>query len=87
MRDVPWGQQRITGLKDKSLVSDGSLKFSGKNKVDFVLARMGMTGHRHPRSKTYLQQAIGSSRMCARQTYGTEAHIKVISFASRLMFD
>jgi hypothetical protein len=87
MRDVPWGQQSIAGLKNKSLVSDGSLKFSGKDKVHFVLARMGMMGHRHPRRQAYLQQAIGSSCIGARQTYGTEAHIKVISFASWLMFD
>jgi len=87
VRDVARGQQSIAGLKNKSLVSDGSLKFSRKHKVHFVLAGMGMTGHRHPRSEAYVQQAIGSSGISARQTHGTEAHIKVISFASRLIFD
>src|SRR5215470_7031851 len=61
VRDVARGQESIAGLKHKSLVSDGSLKFSGKNKVHFVLARMGMTGHPHPRSEAYLEQAVGST--------------------------
>jgi len=87
VRDVAWGQQSIAGAKNKSLISDGNLKLSGKDKVHFVLARMGMTRHRHLRSETYLQQAIGSSCIFARQTHGTEAHIKVISFGSRLMSD
>src|SRR5215472_5006270 len=87
MGDVAGGQQSIAWPENKSVLADDDLKFSGKNKVRFVLARMGMTGHRHPGSQTHLQQAIGSSCVCAGQTNGAEAHIKVISFGSRLMSD
>jgi hypothetical protein len=73
-----WAQSSES--EKKSLLSDGDLKFSDKNKVHLILARVRMTGHRHPKRETHLQQAVGSSRICARQTYGTETHIKVKTF-------
>src|SRR5215472_5894957 len=87
VRDVARGQESVALPENKNVLSHLDLELSGKNKVHFVLACMGMTGNAHSRCETYLQQAIGSSRICARQTYGTEPHIKVISFGSRLMFD
>jgi hypothetical protein len=87
VRDVARGEERVAGLEQKDILSDRDLEFSSKNKVHLILARMRMTGHAHPRCETHLQQAVGSSRICARQTHGTEADIKVISFGSRLMSD
>jgi hypothetical protein len=73
--------------ENKNVLSHLDLELSGKNKVHFVFARVGVTGNAHPRCETYLQQAIRSSCIFARQTHGTETNIKVISFGSRLMFD
>jgi hypothetical protein len=87
MRDVARGQESVALPENKNILSYPDLELSGKNKVHFVLARMGMSGNAQPRCETYLQQAIGSSCIFARQTYGTEPHIKVILFGSRLMFD
>jgi hypothetical protein len=87
VRDVARGQQSIAWLENNNLLSDSGLKFSSKNEVHFVLPRVCMTRHRHPGSETHLQQAIGFSCIFARQTYRTDADIKVVAFGSRLMSD
>ena len=66
VRDVARSQQSIAWPENKSFLSNSDLKFSGKNKVHFVLTRMRMTGYSHPRREANLQQAVGSSRIDAR---------------------
>ena len=51
VRDVARGNQSITLPKNKHLVSDGDLQFSGENIVDLILTRMRMTRYTHPTAR------------------------------------
>src|SRR5262249_16654740 len=76
----------ITGLQNKDLVSNSDFQFSGEDVVNLILARMRMTRHTHPRCEAHFQQAVLSSRIDARQAYGTDSHVEVITIDSRLIF-
>ena len=47
--DVARGDESIAFPKNKDLVSDDDLQFSGKDILHLILTRMRMTRHTHPR--------------------------------------
>ena len=64
--DVAGSHESITCLKNKDLLSDDDLQFSGKDIVSFILACMRMTRHTYPRRETHLQKAVFSAGLHAR---------------------
>jgi hypothetical protein len=68
----------------KDLVSDDDLQFSGEYIVRLILTSMRMTRHTPILSS---KRQYGSSGICARQTYGTGAYVKVITCGPQVIFD
>ena len=64
--DVARGDESIAFPKNKDLVSDDDLQFSGEDIVGLILTRMRMTRHTHPRRETRLDEAVFSSGIVAR---------------------
>src|SRR5262245_3757022 len=61
MWNIAWRHEGIARLENEDLVSDGDLKLSGEDKIRFILTRVGMPRHAHPRRETNLQETISSS--------------------------
>ena len=66
VRDVARGDESITLPKNKDLVSDGDLQFSGENIVDLILTRMRMTRYTHSRRESRFDEAVLSSGIFTR---------------------
>src|SRR5215470_7821991 len=79
--------ETVTWLEDECFASDDDLQFSGEDKVRFILMRMRMARHAHPGCETNFQEAISSAGVIARQTDRADAHVKVGTSGSRLVFD
>src|SRR5262249_38328150 len=77
VRDVARGNEGITGLQNKDLISNGDFQFSGQDVVNLILTRMRMTRHTQTRRQAYLQQAVLSSCIDPPQAYRTNAHVEV----------
>src|SRR5258708_5488289 len=79
--------ETVAWFEDERFGSDDDLQFSGEYKVRFILMRMRMAGHTHPGRETWLEEAIRSAGVLARQTHRADAHVKVGTLGSRLIFD
>jgi hypothetical protein len=87
VRDAARGHESIACSKNEDPISNDDLQFSDEDKVHLILPSMCMPRHHHPGRETDLEEAICSSRVCSRQTYGTNADVKVVTFGPRLMLD
>src|SRR5262249_49910031 len=85
--NVARADESIAFLENKAFASNDHLQFSGEDIPCLILTRVRMAGYPHPRPEPYLPEAVSSSRTCARQTNGTQAHVKEIPMGSWLMFN
>ena len=76
MRNVSRGHKNIALFQDKFLVSNDHLQLSGGHVVRFILTRVDVARHAYSGRQTHFQEVICSSRIRARQTDGTDAHVK-----------
>src|SRR5215472_17921623 len=53
--------ETVAWLEDERFAADDDLQFSAEDKVRFILTRMRMARHAHPRCETNLQEAIRSA--------------------------
>jgi len=87
VRDVTRRHESIAFSENKDLVSQDDLEFSPENIIDFILTRVRVTRHHHPGRETNVQEAVCSTGVGAGQAYAADAHVKIITFGSRLMLD
>src|SRR5262249_29652148 len=87
MRDPARSHESIARPEYELLISNNDFQFSGHDKVGLVLTRVSMPRHANARCEIYLQQAVCSPRIRARQAYRTDGHIEEITARFRLMLD
>ena len=67
MGDVTRSHKTIACRKNKHLLSNDDLEFSGEDIVRFILTGVRMARNTYSRSSAHFQEAICSSGVCTRQ--------------------